>query len=283
MKQILILACLALPLAAAQAQTENSCSDKHKIFMVPSDKTPKPITKLGTDPQFPPLRHLSSEDDVYSKLKAMGTSPRYRTEINGLFTAMGYDGVNDPEFTTASISKTQVPFGAIGMLGDGSNSYVYSILVIPGMQNVDCWKVASKNNMGCDMYFMNECGNAFYYSNPPAPAVVSMNTVAPHYGEVKMKIKVYARYKHQVCGCCAAKGDDMMNTDVSYNKPVYVEDKLLIDEKSTEVDHVEAGDDPTYAVKKVYIDVDKATYKKLKKHEREHEDNGSTGRNYAMQ
>jgi len=282
MKRILILACLALPLAAAQAQTGNSCSDKHKIFMVPSDRTPKPITRMGTDPQFAPLRHLNSEGDFYDKMKGMGKSPHYKVEINGLFTAMGYDGVDDPAFTVASVSKTQVPFGAMGMLGEGGNNYEYAILVVPGQQNIDCWKIASKNNMGCDMYFMNDCGNAFYYSNPPAPAVVSMNTVQPHYGEVKMKIEVYARYKHQVCGCCAAEGKDMMTSDDTYNKPVYVEDKMMVSEKDTEVDHVEAGDDPTYAVKRVYIDVDKATYKKLKKHERR-EDNDGSGRNYAMQ
>jgi len=280
MKRLILLSLLALSYTVAVAQ-QNSCSDKHRIFMVPTGKTPKPITKLGTDPQFAPLRHLNSEDDFYAKLKAMGTTPRYQKEINGLFTAMGYSGVNDPDFTIASISKTQVPFGSIGMLGDGSNSYGYSILIVPGRENIDCWKVASKENMGCDMYFMNDCGNAFYYSNPPAPAVVSMNTVTPHYGEVKMKIKVYARYKHQVCGCCEDYDSSMMTADNSYNERKYVEEKTLISEKDADVERVEASDEPTYTVRKVYIDVDKATYKRMKKHEHA-SDNGTT-RNYAMQ
>ncbi|MBA3829269.1 MAG: hypothetical protein H0X33_10060 [Taibaiella sp.] len=281
MKRITLTILTACVAGAAFAQS--MCAHKHQIFMVPQGKTPHTINKLGTDPQFGPLCHLHSTSDFYAKLRSMGDMPRYRKDVNDLFMAMGYSGVSDPAFTEDHVQKTTIPFGAIGMLGQAGNKYNYAILTLPGKENIECWKITPNNGNGCDMYFMSECGNAFYYANPPvAAAPLAVNTVEEPKEEVNMKIKVYARYKKNTgCHCCEEFGDDMMTADNREHSKI-VEKKILISEK--EVDHVAATDvdDPHVIVKRVYVDVDRKAYKKLKRQERR-EERKAAEKDYAVQ
>jgi hypothetical protein len=198
--------------------------------------------------------------------------------MNALFIEMGYSGIDDPEFKEDDIQKSYLPFGAIGMLGDGSHNYVYSILVVPGKQKLDCWKINAKdadhNDLyfmsDCgnafyntnDLYFMSDCGNAFYNTNPGAEpaAMATAPAAAPEKKPADMEIKVYARYKPEPCNCCASYGDDMGN-EWNYDK----EEKTLLSKQK--VEPMQVSENNVIVVQEVYIDVDKATYKKLKKHD----------------
>lgn len=225
---------------------------KAKIYDVPQGKTPSTVTRLGTAPQFTSLRKLKTKDDVYTKIKAQSSN----AEMNNLFIGMGYaGGVNDPAFDANDIQSAQLPYGAMGMMGSRGNTYKYVILVPEGQTTVDAWEVKAPNT-GKDVYFFNACGNAFYYSNPPATAAAPEVRVVEKYvkdysGYANVKVKVYARNKESEpcswCGNC---------TDYS------TETVLLSDEDISQIPVTREGTD--VPVKNVYIDVDKKTFKKIK-------------------
>ncbi len=248
-------------MAGISAYAQN-CGSPHTIFREPTDKTPAVIEKIGTAPQFEPLRHLTSSAQVYSQLKAMANDKDYGTEVNNLFNALGYNGVNDPAFGPDDVKAEQLPFGAMGMLGSAGNTYKYSMLAVPGQTKVDAWHITAAN-AGCDLYFVSECGNAFHYSNKPTEAVaaavvVKEKVVKDYSGTGKVKVKVYARYQEEApctwCTSCATPDDGYM-----------VEQTALIAEE--EIDRIPVADDDSgYPVKKLYVDVDKKTFKKVKEY-----------------
>lgn len=263
---------------AVDAQT--SCGAKHRAFKTPSKgNTPKTIKRLGSDPQFIPLRHLSSHEAMYKGIKALNKNPRYKKEINALFRAAGYTGVTDPDFVSANLHKTTIPFGTIGMLGDGQHTYLYSILTLTGEQRIKCWKIDGVNG-GCDFYIMDECGNAFVRTGGPAiwgekkdesapvaapvaaveqpaaePATVYVE--APK-KETDLKLNIYARYRYNACECC--------NPKAVYNPVIWKEKQMLVEEKQyNNINNVSGATEKETVTKDVYVEVDKATYKKMEK------------------
>lgn len=251
MKQFVFTCAFLMVGMAASAQSWNR---NHNIYKMPATGTPKVITKLGTDPQFQSLRRVSDKDVILHNFKELGNNGRYKNEINSLFVSIGYNGVNDPSFGPEDLTATEVPFGAIGMLGNGSNNYQYCMIAIPNQPAVKCWKVKAANS-NPDLYFMSECGNAFYYANAPQERIVIREVVKPveQAGTAKLKVKVYARYtKEDQCNCCEATDDAW----------VY-EEKALLAEDIIEPIPVTAGED-NIPVKKIYIDVEKAAFRKIK-------------------
>lgn len=227
------------------------CHNPHHIFFVPKDKTPKVVTKLGTDPQFAIMCNLNNADMFYKNLQSLAEIRQFRDEINSLFRAIGYsEGVKDPRFTRDKVWAEGLPFGAIGMLGDGKNKYTYSLLALPGETTIKAWHV--KALTGCDLYFMNRCGNAFYYANPPAASqIVAFEEENP--GKAKLKLKVIARYDgREYCVCNDCENTDFVKGDV---------EKAVLAEQKVDNIPVTTGDD--YPVKKIYIDVDKRTFKRI--------------------
>lgn len=242
-----------------QANGQNSCDNDHIMFNVPKDKTPKVITKLGTSPQFLPIRHLDNKDEVYAKMSKLSKDPKYKKEIDAIFRSLGYTGTDDPRFTKDKLTEAKVPFGAIGMLGDGAHHYLYCLIAVPGHQYEKGWRVKAINGK-CDAHFMRECGNAFFYSSEAPQVTVVHDTVEKvvtreitieTFGSAKMELKVYAR-----------------NIEPDYHDQYGAhtcpqEEKLLLaDDMIVEIPVVEEGEElPERAL---YIDVDRATYKKLK-------------------
>lgn len=253
MKKLTLLLALAASNIAAFAQED--CNNPHRIFRVPGGKTPAVVTKLGTNPQFATLRHASGEGDIYNKMKALGNNAKYRNEINSLLMSLGYTGVNDPAFDRSDVHAADVPFGAIGMLGDGGHNYRYSMIAVPGQPTVKAWRIDAAND-GCDLYVMSDCGNAFYHSNAQVMERERIVTVREHpEGNAKQKLKVYARYRDTDdctwCGECDIPGAGNVK-----------ERKILLAEE-VQVLPV-TTDENGYEVKNVYIDVDKKTFKRLK-------------------
>lgn len=254
MKKAFLLCMLAVMAVSSYAQS--NCGGKHRIFNVPKDKTPAVITKLGASPQFIPLRYVVNPDVYFKNLKALDKDARYRDEINALFRSIGYTGVSDPAFTKDKLVATTIPFGSIGMLGDGKHNYIYSLLALTNQRNIACWLIKPMPGY-CNLYIMNECGNAFYHYNPTIENQ-TVKYVERCTGTAKLKVKVYARYySREDCEC-----DDCEGT-------VYVkeidEQALLATEKIDNIPVMPAKAD--YPVKKIYIDVDKATFKRIKEYD----------------
>jgi hypothetical protein len=241
------------------AYGQPNCGNPHRIFNVPANQTPKVVTKLGTDPQFPIMCNLKDADQFYKNLQAVGEIKGFKNEINSLFASIGYDqGVKDPRFTRDKVWAEDIPFGAIGMLGDGQNKYIYSILALPGQNKIKAWHV--KAISGCDLYFMNRCGNAFYYTNPPVQQALVIEEEHP--AIAKVRVKVIARYDgRQYCSCSDCGEDAYIRGEV---------EKQVLEDKIVEVP---VADDPdSYPEKRVYVDVDKQTFKRLRKQEEKNEE-----------
>ena len=227
---------LALTLIGANSFAQN-CASKHPVFKVPQGVTPKVLKVLGTSPEFPPLQNRNSTQEIFHNLKAMGESSKYKDAINSLFVALGYSGVLDPEFTLDDVTPGNVPFGSIGMLGDAAHHYEYSILVLPGEQIIKSWHIRSRN--GCDLNFMNRCGNAFYMTSscPGNPS----------------NIKVVARTHTKSCNCNLGE-DDPNETGYPFHPSEETETKTIATEAA----------DRNANTQTIYIDVDRATYRKLR-------------------
>lgn len=251
MKTLCLAAILTFAFCGTYAQT-------HAIYTIPG-KDPKTITVLGTDPEFHPLQNLKSKHQVYVKLKEMGNSKRYKKYINSLFLAMGYSGVNDPSFTEDDVNKGEIPYGAVGMMGDGSHHYEYCTLNVSGDPYIPSWRVRAAN--GNDLHFMSRCGNAFYYPHTARVAAAECPIV---------RVQVYARYKHPGCSYCPDCGVNDPEVTGTPFKTTWIEDKVLVDEKNAE------GYTDT---KVVYVDVDRKTFNKLREEHREkYDSDGYAGR-----
>ncbi|MBS1771357.1 MAG: hypothetical protein JST82_00765 [Bacteroidetes bacterium] len=252
MKKAMLVFLLAVYSISTIAQS--ACDGKHKIFNVPKDKTPVVVTKLGASPQFTSLQFILDKNVYYKNLKALDNDPKHKAEINSLLCALGYTGVNDPKFTIDKLEYTTIPFGAIGMLGDGSHHYIYSILAITNVQNIPCWKINSGSD--CNVYIMLGCGNAFYYCNAaPKPKP------CPECGVANLTIKVIARYEEQDVYEC----NDCENTTIVKEID---ERAILAKENIANIPLMPKGS--AYPVKKIYIDIDKATFKRIKNYDINH-------------
>lgn len=224
-----------------------------KIYTVPSTLTPTTTTALGRAPQFPALRHISSADEMYSRMKDLGSDPKYGTELNNLFIGMGYTGVNDPAFGPEDLEQAKVPYGAMGLMGSRGNSYRYTMVALPGKTSVDAWHVKPQTT-GKDLYFFAACGNAFYYSNAPksADVIVKEKYVNDYSGYGKVKVQVYARSKVKTnctwCGKCAD----------------WTEETVLLSEDDLSQIPVAKNGDTDLPVRKVYVDMDNKTFNKIK-------------------
>ncbi|OSZ79218.1 hypothetical protein CAP35_13460 [Chitinophagaceae bacterium IBVUCB1] len=252
MKKAFLL-CLLMATTIVTAIAQSNCGGKHRIFNVPKDKIPAVITKLGASPQFIPLRYVVNPEVYYKNLKALDKDARYKDEINALFRSIGYTGVADPAFTKDKLVATTIPFGAIGMLGDGNHNYIYSLLALTNQRNIACWLIKPAAGY-CNLYIMNECGNAFYHYNPTIERE-TVKYVERCNGTAKVRVKVYARYSsREECECNDCEG-------TVYVKEID-EQALLATERIDNIPVMPAKAD--YPVKKIYIDVDKATFKRIK-------------------
>src|ERR1700741_3619780 len=120
MKKLLIISVGLMMATGAYAQ----CSKNHPIF---NDKTssPAPVHRLGSDPEFPFLRNLSTPQQVAAAMKSRENSKRYprqMRELNTLLTQAGFsNGTQD--VTASSVSSYRVMPGTTGNMGSGKLTY----------------------------------------------------------------------------------------------------------------------------------------------------------------
>ena len=139
-----------------------SCTDKHEIYSLPVGTTPRYLPRLGSFPQFGTLKYLKSTQEVYDHLKAAYKANKRgnAAELDRLWTAMGYSGFNDPDYTVDDVQEVLFENGLTGNIGNGAQKYIYA--EIHGGENgmLRGYKMAPKN--GCGITIMETCGNAFF-------------------------------------------------------------------------------------------------------------------------
>ena len=167
MKRIILIASTFVIASYGFAQSE--CSKSNAIFKTDNIGTPKDVYSLGSNPEFPFLRNLSTPQQVASAInKSKGKNGM--NELNGMLMDIGFtNGVSDVD--AATVSSDYIPSGTMGNMGDGNYNTAY-IRLMGGDQGTKAWKVSSGS--GCYMYFLAKCGNAFYPTSAKTTACLNV-------------------------------------------------------------------------------------------------------------
>lgn len=153
----------------------------HPLFEpAPVGKNPVVLNRLGTSPQFGEIAQHTSKG-AYSHLKSVyaKNSARNRQEIDNLLRALGYTGINDPNFSPSKITPEILPAGTVGWMGAYAKGHKYSWSVLG--KSFETFKIVANGGSDCFVYVMKKCGNAFYDPSvrnvvtPPLPFKPTIN------------------------------------------------------------------------------------------------------------
>jgi hypothetical protein len=138
-------------------QTE--CNNDNALFNFNNAGTPKEIYTLGTNPEFPFLRNLSSPHQVYAAIKTNeGKNAKGMHALNEMLTAIGFaNGAKDLD--VSNITSYYVPVGTQGNMGSADHNTAYYKLSADA-SDLKAWKISS--GTGCYVYILAKCGNAFF-------------------------------------------------------------------------------------------------------------------------
>jgi hypothetical protein len=158
MKRLLLL--LPALIAGVTLTAQNDCGRNHPVYKVDNAQAVATVRTLGTDPEFPFLRNLSTSQQVLAALKSADNNKKYARqvkELNDMLQEAGFEnGIRD--VSLSSISSITMPKGTEGNLGNGHYSYSYVTLAPP--KPVKAWQITS--GKGCYVAILSACGNAFY-------------------------------------------------------------------------------------------------------------------------
>jgi hypothetical protein len=155
MKRLILIPAFLTAIASGFAQTE--CSQNNPIYKFDNNGAPKEIHTLGSNPEFPFLRNLSSSGQVYSAIKKNNKKNTHgMSELNSMLMEIGMaNGANDLQ--ESSITAATIAAGTDGNMGYGGYGSEYSVL----SNNTKAWKISSGTG-SCFVYIMAKCGNAFF-------------------------------------------------------------------------------------------------------------------------
>ena len=157
-------------------------SQDHPVFKFSQGQSPKEVYRLGTNPEFPFLRHLSTPQQVANALRSKANAQKYPAkmkELNQLLMSAGFaNGAKDVQ--ASNITAMDVPAGTTGNMGDGHLHYMY--VRFAGGNNYKAWKISSGSNY---IAFLGPCGNAFY-GGPAAEAAGTSSGNMPRCREVAL-------------------------------------------------------------------------------------------------
>ena len=140
----------------------NCSGNSNPIFNIPVNRRAKPLTRLGTNPEFGDSHALNAVG-FYTKLSnAHRESNRDRVFLDKIFRAMGYSGF--AEANADMFTEVEIPNGTTGNLGYSVNhKTLYATLNAKSNRDLQAFHIRSAN--GCDMHFMKTCGNHFFFCN----------------------------------------------------------------------------------------------------------------------
>lgn len=155
------------------SESSTDFSDRHVLFRAPKGRTPKRLSRLGSNPQFGTLRFYTTTQEVYDHLnRAYEEDDKGNAaELDKLWRAMGYTGFKDERYTVEDLTPVYYQPGVVGMLGAGGNTYLYAKIYNNGTGNpLKGYQVNAPD--GNDITIMEICGNAFL-EDKPAQRIVS--------------------------------------------------------------------------------------------------------------
>lgn len=166
MKRIILISAMF----AATASFAQTTAPDNALFKFDNTSSPREITKLGTAPEFPFMRNLSSPRQVVATMKRNDdNNTEGMSQLNQLLMAVGFEnGAKD--VTEANVSAYYVPVGTEGNMGSAGYGLTYARLE-GNASEFKAWKIASGN--GNYFYLMAKCGNAFYPNTQPKTACVT--------------------------------------------------------------------------------------------------------------
>ena len=138
----------------------NCTGSSNIIFNIPSNQTPKVLTRLGRNPEFGNSHGLEPAG-FFNKLKnAHASNNRDKKFLDNLFKAMGYS----EGFAGAKpglISHAKIAKGTIGNMGQGPKHRTNYAQLNASGKDLEAFKIKAAN--GCDIHFMKTCGNHFFF------------------------------------------------------------------------------------------------------------------------
>jgi len=161
MKRLLLISASLIMAATAFAQSD--ANSDNSLYTFDNTGSAKVVTKLGTAPEFPFLRNLSTPHQVYAAIKKQERENTAAiNKLNGLLMQIGYaNGAADLQ--QSDISEAYIQSGTEGNMG--SRGYTYGYYRLDGSSSeLSAWKIASSNG-NAPLYLMAKCGNAFYPKN----------------------------------------------------------------------------------------------------------------------
>ncbi len=138
----------------------NCTGSSNIVFNIPTNQTPKVLTRLGRNPEFG-NSHSLDPAGFYNKLKdAHATNNRDKRFLDDLFKAMGYPN-GFAEANAGLFSNARIPKGTIGNMGQGKKHRTNYAKLNTSGKDLDAFKIKAAN--GCDIHFMKTCGNHFFF------------------------------------------------------------------------------------------------------------------------
>lgn len=291
MKKLLLLTPFILATFLASAQ------NRSKLYNVDNTHNARAVYALGENPQFPFLRGLSTPEAVANAMHSDANRRKYPKqfrELDNIMKDLGFEnGAKDVQ--ASDISAATVEPGTTGNMGNGGNTYAYSVMKTKKPQKA--WKVTGSNG-DQTVALMNTCGNAFYssdYTGRKPKCENEVVNVSSQPKEItvtatqKVQKKIYVYYK-KGCPCtdCGPGWSKSAYEDGRLSRPLLVKtvkttvpttykvttagtgNALICKGKATEVTagivvEKEGGYTGYMPPKKEYIEVSKHEYKRLLK------------------
>ncbi|MDR3680362.1 MAG: hypothetical protein P4L41_10390 [Flavipsychrobacter sp.] len=164
MKRIFLVSASLMIASATFAQSDANADNS--LYRFDNAGTPKEVRKLGSAPEFPFLRNMTSSSQVYSAIKKHANDDtRAMHKLNGLLMQLGYEN-GAADLQPSDISMSYVQPGTEGNMG--SRGYVYSYTRVEGNRSeFKAWKIAPKSTgtTNGSLYLFAKCGNAFFPKN----------------------------------------------------------------------------------------------------------------------
>jgi uncharacterized protein YegP (UPF0339 family) len=147
------------PAPAPAAATCNCSGNADDLFNLSSSATPKPLSRLGTNPEFGDSHGLSPAEflaKLQSRAKANAADQRF---LDRVYKGMGYKGFADAK--ADQYSAVELPAGTSGNLGYSKTHKTGYYTLPDNARDRQAFRIKSAN--GCDFHFMKTCGNHFFF------------------------------------------------------------------------------------------------------------------------
>ena len=138
---------------------DRTCGASSNVLFNVPNYTPKPVSYLGSNPQFGNSQGLSPQQ-FYDKLAAAHAAGGFdRAFLNLMARSLGYSGFSAMD--ASMFQDDTLTNGSKGLLGFGlQHALQYSTLNMSNPADLEAFRVTSAN--GTDVHIMKTCGNYMY-------------------------------------------------------------------------------------------------------------------------